>query len=229
MRFSKSVCFAGIVACSVFSAAASAYEPGDFILRGGLARVVPNDSSNEVSANNVRLANTGVGVGSDTQVGLTGTYMLTKNVGVELLASTPFTHDIVAKGSTLASLGLTGKIGEVKHLPPTLSVQYYFDNPSVVTPYLGAGVNYTWVLEDSLTPDAQAALGTNDLKVSNSRGLAFEAGADVKLTDHLLVNVAVWRMNIESTAYIRHSALGDLEVNATIDPWVYMVGMGYKF
>ena len=40
-------------------------------------------------------------------------------------------------------------LGETKHLPPTLSVLYYFDTNSAIKPYMGVGINYTIFFEDS--------------------------------------------------------------------------------
>jgi len=230
MKFCKAArVMTSAIVGSMISVGALAYDAGDFIARGGIARAIPNDSSGLLRANNAPVAGTGVGVGSDTELGLTGSYMITKDIGVELLASSPFKHDIIAKGGTLAGLGLSGKIGEVKHLPPTISLQYYFNNPSIATPYVGAGYNYTWILDESLTSHAQSVLGSNDFKLSNSQGLALEAGVDVKLTDHLLFNAAVWHVNLDTTGHIRNTVLGDVKVDVHVDPWVYMIGIGYKF
>ena len=42
-----------------------------------------------------------------------------------------------------------GKLGTLKHLPPTLSVVYYpLDNKSAFQPYVGAGINYTWIYDE---------------------------------------------------------------------------------
>jgi outer membrane protein len=191
------------------SANVFAYEAGDFILRAGVAVVAPQeDASPDI-----------VGVGNDTQLGLTGTYMLTNNLGIELLASTPFTHDV-----TLKSTGKT--VAEVKHLPPTVSLQYFIDTGSIVTPYVGAGVNFFMVQESRMTSYGEAALGTSAISVGDSIGLALSAGMDVKLTDDLVLNAAVWKIDVETTADIGH---GTTKIDVDIDPWVYMVGLGYKF
>lgn len=59
-------------------------------------------------------------VDSNTQLGATFVYMIDNNLGFEVLAATPFSHDISVNG--------LGKIGETKQLPPTFSVQYYFNS-----------------------------------------------------------------------------------------------------
>lgn len=86
----------------------------------------------------MKAAGTAATLDSDTQLGLNFAYMLTDQLGVELLAATPFSHDIGTKG--LGGL----KLGSVKHLPPTLSLVYYpLDSKSAFQPYVGAGINYT--------------------------------------------------------------------------------------
>ena len=66
---------------------------------------------------------------SDTQVGVTLTYMLTDQFGVELLAASPFTHKVSTKG--------LGEVAEVSHLPPSLMAQYYFGQAnSKIRPYI---------------------------------------------------------------------------------------------
>ena len=63
-------------------------------------------------------------------------YMLTDRWSVELLAAYPYKHDIHLKGTSI-------KVGETKHLPPTLSIQYHLNPTGAFQPYVGAGVNYT--------------------------------------------------------------------------------------
>lgn len=227
MKLKKSLALAA--ATTLVSLPVFAYEQGDLIVRAGYAHVDPVSDSSRLSAAGAPLPATGVSVDSDSELGITAVYMLTKNVGVELLASTPFTHTINAKGATLAGLGLRGNIGEVTHLPPAVSAQYYFDTGTEYTPYVGAGINYTIMLKDSLDSDAQSILGTGDIDLNDSVGLAFSAGVDVQLDNDLILNAAVWRIDIDTEASIDGSVLGDLDIDVEVDPWVYMVGLGYKF
>lgn len=203
--------------------AATAHQQGDWIVRAGAANVSPDESSSTVStATTGSIPGTSVGVGNDTQIGLNFVYMMTDNVGIELLAATPFEHDLVVKG-----LGLD--FASVKHLPPTLSVQYYFGNSSsVVRPYVGAGINYTVFFSESLTGDAKTALNASDLELDDSVGLAAHAGIDWQLNDQWLVNASVWRMDISTEATF-DSALGKGKVDVDIDPWAYMLSVGYRF
>lgn len=193
---------------AIFSGSALAHESDDVIVRGGAALVSPHESASPAI----------VGLSSNAQAGFSGTYMLTDSIGVGLLAATPFTHDVDLKGgNTLA---------EVTHLPPTISLQYYFETISVVTPYIGVGVNAFLVLDSDMTSYGRKTLGTNSISVDNSYGLALSAGVDVALSDTWSLNAGVWNIDVDTTANVNHGAL---KIDLDVDPWVYMLGVGYKF
>ena len=85
-------------------------------------------------------------------MGLTATYMFSDKFDVELLAATPFKHQITANGNEL---------GETKQLPPTLSLQYYpMGAGSAYQPYFGIDLNYTAFF------DEKSSLG--ELKLDDS-------------------------------------------------------------
>jgi outer membrane protein len=230
----KSLFSASLLALAVASPLAFAHQAGDIIVRAGAATVDPQEDSSRIStAATGSIDGTSAGVGSSTQLGLTGAYMITDHVGVELLAATPFSHDISVKGID-AALGtpqgtIDGSFADVKQLPPTLSLQYYpMEASSVFQPYVGAGLNYTLFFDDSLT-SRQKANGFSNLDLDNSVGLAFQVGADYMLTDNILLNAAVWYIDIDTTATADHNQLGKVKVDVDVDPFVYMVGLGYKF
>lgn len=186
---------------------ANAHEAGDVILRGGPIIVVPNTSTDNSAFN--------FDVNANTQLGLTGTYMLTDHIGVELLAATPFSHEIKL-GNTL--------VGKTKHLPPSLYAQYYFlDKDSPARPYVGAGINYTTFFSEK-----ESLAGVTDLKLKDSWGAAFNAGLDIKLTDNLYFNTAVWYAKIKSKATFKLAG-AEQKVNVKLDPTVFFIGLGYKF
>lgn len=205
-------------------AVAVAHDKGDWLARVGVASVNPDESSSTISTQTTGpLAGTSVGVDNDIQLGLNIVYMATDNIGIELLAASPFQHDLTASGLAFTDLGST------KHLPPTLSVQYYFGNAqSVVRPYVGAGINYTVFFSESLSGPAKSALGASNLELDDSIGLALQAGIDWQLNERWFVNVSVWNMDIDTDATF-DSALGEVEVSVDIDPWAYMISAGYTF
>lgn len=208
----------------------SAYEAGDWIVRGGAASVNPDESSSRINVGGSPVADTGVGVDNDTQVGLTLTYMVSSRVGVELLASTPFEHDVTLQGNGLSAYAPAGTtIASVEHLPPTLSLQYFFmPANSAWQPYAGVGINYWLVLDEELSSDAENALGASDLDVDDSAGLSLQLGMDYQLNDRWLLNAAVWKIDISTEASF-DTAVGAVDVDIDVDPWVYMLSVGYRF
>jgi outer membrane protein len=208
----------GVLAAAVMVAAPAvqAYEAGDFIGRVGAATVAPDASSDPIT--NVA-ADARVDVDNDTQLGLTLTYMLTDQIGLGVLAATPFSHDIRGAGD----LASAGKVAETKHLPPTVTLQYFpMPSGSKLQPYIGAGVNYTVFFDE----DTAGALAGTDIELDDSFGLAAEAGVDYMITENVGVNAAIWWIDIDTEATIEAA---NQTVDVEIDPLVYMVGVSYKF
>lgn len=210
----KTLC--GIAVLAVLASGnALAHKEGDFIVRGGLAAVVPNDSSDDILGSSDELE-----VKSDTQLGLTLGYMITDNISFEVLAATPFSHDIKT------DLGGLGTIADTKHLPPTFMLQYYFGQAeSKLRPYVGAGINYTFFFDE----DFNSKSGLSDLDLDDSWGLAANAGVDYMLNDDWFVNASVWYIDIETEAKYKDSLGNKYKTDVDIDPWVFMIGGGYKF
>ena len=208
------------------SAPALSHEAGDFFMRIGPALVAPNDDSGTVAVNGTPVGGTGVDVDDGYALGFTFNYMLTEHWGVELLASTPFTHDIGGQGLGIA------KIGEVTHLPPTLSMQYY-PRPAHarVQPYVGLGVNYFLSYDADLSSEFETALGNSSIDIDDSIGLAGQLGVDFKVSDKWSVNAALWYVQVETEASINTPTAGFENINVDVDvnPFAWMLGATYQF
>lgn len=89
----------------LFSSSANAYDAGDIVVRAGVANVSPNVNSSNISINDNVVAGTGADVDDDTQLGIVGTYFLTNNLGVSVLASTPFKHDAIGENIGINAIG----------------------------------------------------------------------------------------------------------------------------
>jgi outer membrane protein len=226
----KSLLTASLLALAIAAPMAHAYQAGDIIVRAGAITVDPRESSSDiwVGALGTDVAGTKATLDSDTQLGLNFAYMLTSNIGIELLAATPFSHDVGVKGMPGGFAGLNGKLGELKHLPPTLSVVYYpLDAGSAFQPYVGAGINYTWFFDTKLSSEAEDK-GFSGLDMKDSWGLSAQVGMDYMLTDNIMLNAQVRYIDIDTTGTTR--ILGEkVKVDVDVDPFVYMVGLGYKF
>jgi outer membrane protein len=220
------------------SLSAQAYEQGDIIFRAGVATVAPNDDSDPILLPGFAedTLQNGVGVDNGTALSLIGTWMFKDNWGIELLAATPFEHDIDVKDLGIAA-------GSTKQLPPTLSLQWYpRGGMEGWQPYLGVGVNYTTFFSEDVDPALGAVLGEllgvtkAKLSLDDSLGLAAQAGVDIPINDKWAFNVGVWYIDLSTTADIdvtigtgADAANATVSFDVDIDPWVYNIGVAYKF
>jgi outer membrane protein len=136
------------------------------------------------------------------------TYFLTPNLAAELVLTYPQKHDVNAGAAHL---------GTLKHLPPTLSLQYHVTGLQGFRPYVGAGINYTRFSSVKLP----APYGVD----KSSFGLAFGAGVDIPLQGGWLLNVDVKKVHIHADITAAGASAGQLKV----DPTLFSVGVGYRF
>ncbi|CAB0152002.1 Outer membrane protein W [Pseudidiomarina piscicola] len=209
-----------------------------FSVNVGAIGVMPNDDSASLpvieSLAGLTSGSTGVTVDNNTQLGITFDYSFTPNWSLELIAATPFKHEIHGTG---AIEGL--KVGETKQLPPTLLAQYHFTLESdVIDPFVGFGVNYTTFFEEKVSPELGsvltdlAVITANDdveLALSNSWGFALQAGVNVKLSDNWGLNLMISRMAIDTVADVRINGATAESIAVDIDPTVAMFGLRYSF
>ncbi|MBK4715816.1 MULTISPECIES: outer membrane protein OmpW [Tenebrionibacter/Tenebrionicola group] len=205
-----------LLALSCYSSVTYAHEAGEFFVRAGSATVRPSEGSESVMGSLGSLS-----VNNNTQLGLTLTWMATDNVGIELLAATPFRHRV-----GLAAAG--GEIATVNHLPPSLMAQWYFgDAGSKVRPYAGIGLNYTAFFNEKFNRRGKEA-GLSDLSLKNSWGVAGQVGVDYLINRDWLLNASLWYMDIDTE--VKFNAGGTPQnVDTRIDPWVFMFSAGYRF
>lgn len=135
-------------------------------------------------------------------------YFFTPNIAAELVLTYPQKHTVKAGGT---------EIGTLKHLPPTLSVQYHFTDMGAFKPYLGAGLNYTHFSSVNLPAGV-------DIK-RNSYGLAVGAGFDYEIQKNVYFNVDVKKVQIKTTVSASGADIGDFKV----DPLLVGVGVGFRF
>lgn len=208
-----------LIATALFAGATQANQAGDWMVRGGLTSVSPNDDSSNVFVGGTDLG-LGVGVDSNTQLGLNVVYFVNDKWAIEVLAATPFSHDI--------SLDTVGALGETKHLPPTVSANYYFNNASKgFNPYVGIGLNYTIFFSEEFT-GANDNAGFSDLDLDSSFGLALQVGFDYEFGNNWHLNGSARWIDIDTDAtFDLNGAAGKVSVD--IDPNVYTLSLGYRF
>lgn len=198
----KTALIAGAALSIGFTTTATAFEPGDWLVRAGASYVNPASDNSDI-----------VSVDSDTSITFNFSYMMTDVWALELLAAVPFKHDIELLDGT--------KVGSTKHLPPTLSLQYHFRPTAQFQPYLGIGLNYTNFFSEKTTGPLE---GVN-LNLGDSWGLAGQAGFDILFNDKWFFNLDVRYIDIDTKASLDGVSIGKVE----IDPWVFGGHIGYRF
>lgn len=195
----KQVLAAALLCTLTVGAMAQQAKEGPWMVR---ARAVQLNSANGDS--------TGLGLTLNDKVipEVDFTYFYDKNWAAELILTVPQKH-------TLRSFG--ADIGTLKHLPPTLTVQYHFDAGSF-KPYVGAGLNYTRFSSVNI-------LSGGATIEKDSVGGAFQAGVDVPLGGNLYLNVDVKKVYIQTDVYAGGAKAGVFKV----DPLLVGVGLGWRF
>ena len=198
---------ASLVAANPASAQTAEFktkQAGDILIRGRVLGVVPDE---DVDSNTLP----GEGrIDNDVIPELDFSYFVTNNIALELIAGTS-KHDVTWND---------GKdLGSVRLLPPTLTMQYHFMPESRWSPYVGAGINYTFFYDSK--PGQ-----FNSVKYDDGFGYAFQAGFDYAISGPWSLNVDVKKIFLDTDVSVNNGAV---KADADIDPWLFGVGIGYRF
>ncbi|PWB26456.1 hypothetical protein DCO49_08770 [Stenotrophomonas sp. SPM] len=209
MRKTSPLILASLAAAiSLAAAPAMAQSKGDWTVSAGVHQVAPKSNNGSLAGGTLK-----VDVDSDIKPTITGEYFLADNLGIEVLAALPFKHDINING--------LGRVGSTKHLPPVVSLQYHFNSAGKVSPFLGAGLNYTTFFSE----DTTGALAGSKLKLEDSWGLAAHAGVDFAIGEKGALRVDLRWIDIDSKVKLNGEKIGTVN----IDPLAYGVSYVFKF
>jgi outer membrane protein W/outer membrane protein OmpA-like peptidoglycan-associated protein len=204
------------------SAQEGTWEPGKWLFRVGLSQINPDKENLDVSG--VFGADSWGVVDSDISPTATVEYMITKNIGTELLVAWPFTH-----GIDLKTPDGNSRIGNVDVLPPVLSLNWHFNPNGMWRPYIGAGINYTMFSGE----ETRGPISGTNLSLDDSIGAAGQVGIDIGERQWFL-NLNVRYIDMGADAELRGddgeggtttSDLGTVDIN----PMIYGVHVGYRF
>ncbi len=196
------------VSLAAVAAPAMAQSAGDWTLGVGVHQVDPKSDNGKLANGTLPLT-----IDSDAKPSITFEYFVKDNLGIEVLGALPFKHEIAVKG--------VGKVGQTKHLPPTVTLQYHFKSAGKVSPLLGVGLNYTTFFSE----DTTGPLAGSRLKLDDSFGLAVHAGLDFKVAGKGSLRVDVRWADIDTEVKVDGAKLG----TANIDPLVYGVSYVMQF
>jgi outer membrane protein len=186
-------------------------DEGQFMVRARLLYMVPSNQSSGVPA--LGVPRDQIHVSQKVFPEIDFSYFITPNFAAELVLTYPQEHDVKIAGA---------KAGTVQHLPPTLLAQYHFTDLGRVKPYVGAGINLTLFMNDHLSA---AGLPLKMEKVSV--GPALQVGADVRIQGGWYANLDIKKVWIDSDVKLKGA--GTKVAHTDIDPWLFSVGIGYRF
>ncbi|WP_460840741.1 OmpW/AlkL family protein [Noviherbaspirillum agri] len=199
----KSAVFLALAALGFVATEAMAQGP--LLVR---ARAVHIDTANKSSDEGAGVPKDAITISNKTIPEIDISYFITPNIAAELILTYPQKHKVYAAGT---------KIGTFKHLPPTLSLQYHFTPEAKISPYVGAGVNYTRISDEKLN---------GGLRLENdSFGYALQAGVDFKLDKNWSINLDVKKVQIRADVKAGSTKVSEVKV----DPLLIGVGIGYRF
>lgn len=139
------------------------------------------------------------------------TWFFTPNVSAELILTYPQKQTVSVGGAA---------IGTFKHLPPTLTLQYRPFPNAAIQPYVGAGVNLTYTMNNNMT-----ALGKRVTLDAYSLKPALQVGVDIPVDKKWSINVDVKKIWLGSDVYLDGTKISHVK----LDPLAISIGVGYRF
>ncbi|MBO9506624.1 OmpW family protein [Thalassospira sp. A3_1] len=184
-------------------------QAGDILIRGRVIGVVPDEdtSTGDIATGEGKVSN-------DYVPEVDFSYFITDNIALELIAATT-KHDVKWQNPDV-------DLGSVNLLPPTLTVQYHFLSDQRFSPYVGAGLNYTMFYNEK-------SGAANSVKYDDGFGYAFQAGFDYAISGPWSLNVDVKKLFLNTTVTADLGGASPAKVDVDLDPWVFGIGVGYRF
>ena len=156
-------------------------------------------------------------IASDTVPEIDVRYFITDNLSLETMFG--FTeHKLSAVGTALGDLDL----GSTKVLPPTITLQYHFNNGRRFSPYIGIGLNYTFFVDH----DPGDAL---DVSYQNGFGSVLNLGFDYFIGKNNYFNIDIKKYAISTDVVIDAGSAGTADAAVDINPLAVSVGYGWVF
>jgi len=188
-------------------------ESGNFMVRVQ-GTVVDPDAGATVRSGGAVIAGADADVSTEVIPTLTLSYFLNKNLALELFCCFA---KMQAEGEG-AIKGL-GQIADFWVFPPAVTLQYHFDNMGALKPYVGAGVHYIHFFDEDGGQYGR-------VEIDDALGFTLQAGVDLSLGGGWYLNADVKKTWIDTEVNWKDAGL---KADLDIDPWIYSLGVGYRF
>lgn len=204
-----------LAACTLASALivpqmAAAKEAGDLVVRlRAIGVITDTNGTTDLVGGNAWTSNEYVPE-------LDFTYFFSQNIAAELILATT-NHRVEVRDSDIGDLD----IGTVRLIPPVLTLQYHFWTDQVLSPYVGAGINFILIADENPGSDVTS------VSYSDEFGFALQAGADFLISDRWSFNADVKKVFVSTDVAVNGGAIN--AKNTDLDPWIIGFGLGYTF
>lgn len=236
----KSLCLFPLLIASAFPLTSLHAAEGDWVVRLRATTISPNEDSdlgktvNKNVAPGVMSNGAELKLDSNTIPELDISYYWTQHIATELILALGSKHD-VSVSKEPGSVVPNQKLGSIDALPPTLTVQWHFNPDQPIDPYVGAGINATFMLDRYLTLNQSSvpALQGSKIKIEHqSFGPALQAGLDINLKDGWLLNADIKYLWLDTDVKLRNPLAGNRWTtidSLDVNPWVISLGVGKRF
>ena len=201
---------------SAFAQTTSSDAQGNWLIRARAVRIDTANKSDPIPS--LAVPGDAIHVNSKTIPEVDISYFFTPHIAAELVLTVPQKHRVTVMQS---ALGGPTDIGSFKHLPPTLMLQYHFNPNGTLRPYAGVGLNYTRISGVKLQVPTVGRLALD----GHSFGLALGGGVDIQLAKQWFLNFDLKKVQIRSDVKLGAQTVSKVRV----DPWLFGVGVGYRF
>lgn len=188
---------------------------GDLVIRAGVSAMETDSGSDSFSA----IPRSGVRLDDAVTLSASAAYYLSDYAAVELTTSLPYQHDLEGN-NRLKELGL-GKLAEVKEIPTSLTMNFYLNDYSAVTPYVGVGVAYTRFYDEDMKVPGLA------VDFEDTVDLTAVAGVEMAFPNNLIVSFDLRYIDLKPTADFSGAVDEDIELE--VDPVIFTLSAGYRF
>jgi len=213
----------------------------------------------KLAINNGPIAGSAIDLGKITTPSIIAGYILpwfNNNLSLEVILATPLTIELKAAGTlkneSIAPYAVgnipTGipplgeELGSIKALPPVITSVYRF-NLWHLRPYLGVGFAYLFTYDHKITNSVLTAITTPELEVENPFGFVGQLGLDINFYKNWFFNIDVKYIDgLDLKAKVKGiyiavpdlplysmTRVGDARVDVSVDPWIYQIGIGFRF
>ncbi len=218
-----------LAATALLAAPALWAQPaGSWLVRAGAINITPDVDSGNLTAPNFGSAEgTRIDIKSKSQLGGGITYMLTDHIAVDVPLAPPFKHRIVGAGR----IDGVGTIGTIKALPATVVAQYRFNEPTAAfRPYVGAGLTYAYFFKQKMNGTFNGLTGgtpgaSTTSKTDNKLAPMLQIGASYAFNERWFIDGSISKAWLKTTSHLSSGQ----RISYRLDPWVFAIGVGYRF